>query len=154
MLVLGEVLLLLAVLALTVWVLSTPAPPPQDERLERALAGLRRQQPRLGRALRGMVGSALRYGRELRGLRREMSELERHLAAPQTAGGSAGSTARERLQERYRQLGRTYEEGVELLESLEAELLLWQGPETPKGFAELEALRSSLRELLSRPADG
>jgi signal transduction histidine kinase len=144
MLALGEILLLLGVLGLVLWILSAPGRPPQDERLEGALAELRRQRSRLGKPLRGLVFQAIRYGQELRGLRRSMAELERRLAA-------ANSTTHERLRERYRQLAQAYEGGVELLENLATELLLWSGPESPKGFEELEALRSSLRELLSPP---
>ncbi len=153
MLALGEILLLLGVLGVVLWVLSAPSRPPQDERLERALAELRRQQSRLGKPLRGLVSQAIRYGQELRSLRRSMAELERRLAERQTAGSASISTTRERLQARYEQLAQAYEGGVELLENLGTELLLWQGPESPRGFEELEAFRSSLRELLSRPKD-
>ncbi|RIH85304.1 hypothetical protein [Calidithermus roseus] len=153
MLALGEILLLLGVLGVVVWILSAPGRPPQDERLERALAELHRHQSRLGKPLRGLVSQAIRYGQELRGLRRSMAELERRLAERQTAGSASISTTRERLQARYEQLAQAYEGGVELLENLGTELLLWQGPESPRGFEELEAFRSSLRELLSRPKD-
>ncbi|WP_018467443.1 hypothetical protein [Calidithermus timidus] len=153
MLALGEILLLLGVLGVVLWVLSAPGSTPQDERLERALAELRRQRTQLGKPLRRLVSQAIRYGQELRGLRRSMAELERRLAERQTADSASISTTRERLQSRYEQLARAYEGGVELLENLGTELLLWQGPEAPRGFEELEALRSSLRELLSRPKE-
>lgn len=153
MLALGEILLLLGVLGLVLWLLSAPGRPPQDERLERALAELRRQRSRLGKPLQGLVSQAIRYGQDLRGLRRSMAELERRLAERQPTSSAGSSTTRERLQARYQQLAQAYESGVELLENLGTELLLWQGPESPRGFEELEAFRSSLRELLSRPKE-
>ena len=142
-----ELMLLLLVVGLLVWFLGSGRSLPQAQsaqaqRLELALAEIRRQGKRLPH-LRDALKPVQQYGRDLFKLLPQQAELERFLHKP----GLEGPT-RDHLLRRHNDLERAFERGVVYLERLGAELVLVAGSEEPPALAELPLFLIELREVL------
>ncbi|PZA08147.1 MULTISPECIES: hypothetical protein [unclassified Meiothermus] len=145
MIALLEVLILIAIVAAVLYFLWPGASSTEAERLHRVLSELRRQRRVFKAALAKPLEEAIAYGLELRKLLPRIAELERLLGRE----GLEPATIR-RLEAHREALRHTYEEGVGFLENFSAELVLWQGPQTPEGLSHLQDLRAALREALNQ----
>ncbi|WP_027883523.1 hypothetical protein [Meiothermus rufus] len=147
---LAELMLLLLLVGLLLWAFGAGGRWPQGQseqaqRLQAALAELWRQGEALPH-LRESLKQAGRYGRALYRLLPRLAELERFLAKP-----GLEEDTRIRLLARHNDLKRTFQQGVEYLERLGAELLLVTEPQEPPALAELPQRIVELREVLNLP---
>lgn len=145
MIALLDVLILIAVVAAVLYFVRPGAPSAEVERLNKALAELQRQRRIFKTPLAKPLDEAIAYGLELRKLLPRLAEVERLLRRE----GLETATV-QRLKAHRDALEQTYEEGVRFLENFSAELVLWQGPQMPRGLGHLQDLRTALRETLSQ----
>ncbi|AEB12772.1 hypothetical protein [Marinithermus hydrothermalis] len=134
-----------AVLALITARPAHPSAPYREEleRIQRALAEIQKRGRTPSPTLRAHVTEARRMARTLERLARKGREVRRFLAR-----GRLDPEAKARLEAYQHEIERKLQEGVRILERLAAELLIWEGPEAPEGFAGLEDFRVSLSEVL------
>ncbi|MER3482287.1 MAG: hypothetical protein C4332_03145 [Meiothermus sp.] len=138
-----DIVLILLAAGLLLAVLVRPKPAPGSERLETALAEVRRREGHFP-SLRKTLRQVQVYGRDLTKLPLLIAETERFLAKP----GLDGPT-KTRLLARREELWRTFETGVAFLERLGAEMVL-DDPHEPPSLVEFPTLRLELRDVLHR----